>query len=101
MLGWGEEKSIPCRLPKIGSLSRRLEKQPLLREILLRCILIAQFALLVVRVNQVLEDGTALPELDICVGILDCGDTALEISTEEIKKRRSRREEQEGGAGGG
>ena len=73
--GKEREKSIPCRLPEISPLPRRLEEQPLLRVIFLGSIFIAQLALLVVRIDQILEDGTTFPELHPCIWILDCGNT--------------------------
>jgi hypothetical protein len=64
---------------------RTLVKQPLLRQIrLLAARLEADFALRIVLLDQVLDDGAGFPEREIGVGVVDCGHAAVGIYGEEL-----------------
>ena len=65
------EEAKPGRLAKVWALARDLEDEPLQRLELFRSGLEGKVALLVVRLDEILENCARLPQGDACVGVLD------------------------------
>lgn len=66
--------NIPPSLTVVRALTRGLEEEPLVQEILLRGCIVGQSVRLVVLIDQVADDRTRLPEENSGAGVLDrCG----------------------------
>ena len=75
----------PHRLAKVGSLSRGLKVQPLVGCVIIhhvRCW-VRNFVFLVVRVDQVGDNGSRLPKSNASVRIMNGGDSAIGINIRE------------------
>lgn len=77
------EFSEPRGLTVIRSLSGHLEVQVLLDVVLFREAGNVELVLLVVRVDQILEDGAGFPESDARIGIFNGRSAAVGIDVDE------------------
>lgn len=69
----------PRRLAKVRALPGHLEVQELLEVVLFRKAGDAELVILVVRVDEVLQDGARLPQGDARVGVFDGGCAAVGV----------------------